>query len=54
MTQQEASDHWRKGAEDALVMAQLGHEHGKYALSLFHCHLAVEKALKALYTKLHL
>jgi len=49
MTQQEASDHWRKGARDAIDMAQLGYENGKFALSLFHCHLAAEKILKAVY-----
>jgi HEPN domain-containing protein len=39
--------HWRKGANDALRVAKLAAEDGAYELALFHCHLAVEKALKA-------
>jgi HEPN domain-containing protein len=39
--------HWRKGAKDALRVAKLAAEDGAYELALFHCHLAVEKALKA-------
>lgn len=53
MTQQEVSEHWRKGAKDTLVMAQLGLSNEKYALALFHCHLAVEKILKAAYIDVH-
>jgi len=49
VTQQQASSHWHQGAKDALEMAKLGFENGKYALALFHCHLAIEKALKAAY-----
>jgi HEPN domain-containing protein len=39
--------HWRKGSKDALEAASLLAKDGKYELALFHCHLAVEKALKA-------
>jgi|SRR3989344_1131904 len=39
--------HWRKGANDALEAAELLKNDGKYDLALFHCHLAIEKALKA-------
>ena len=39
--------HWRKGATDALEAAALLARDRKYELALFHCHLAVEKALKA-------
>jgi HEPN domain-containing protein len=39
--------HWRKGARDALRVARLASGDGAYELALFHCHLAVEKALKA-------
>ena len=41
--------HWRKGASDSLSLAKRAHTDGSYALALFHCQLAVEKALKALY-----
>ena len=49
MTQQEIVDHWRKGAQDAFDAACVLEQKEKYALALFHCHLAIEKALKALY-----
>jgi HEPN domain-containing protein len=39
--------HWRKGAKDALHLAKRAAADGLYELALFHCHLAVEKALKA-------
>lgn len=47
MTREETIAHWQKGAKDALEVARLAHGKGKYSLALFHCHLAVEKALKA-------
>lgn len=47
MSQEEIVKHWQKGACDALEAAQALHDLGKYALALFDCHLAVEKALKA-------
>ncbi|MBU2213733.1 HEPN domain-containing protein [Patescibacteria group bacterium] len=47
MTEADIIAHWRKGAKDAFEMAQLAHKAGKYELALFHCHLAVEKILKA-------
>ena len=49
MTQEEIVAHWQKGAQDALEAAEILHRAGKYALALFSCHLAVEKALKAVY-----
>lgn len=47
MTTQDVIAHWRKGAKNALRVATLAHEDGEHELALFHCHLAVEKALKA-------
>ena len=47
MTEADVIAHWRKGAKDALEMAQLALQTDKYELALFHCHLAVEKTLKA-------
>jgi HEPN domain-containing protein len=47
MTTADVIAHWRKGAHDALEAAKLLEKDGKYDLALFHCHLAVEKALKA-------
>ncbi len=49
MSQEEVIRHWQKGARDALEAAQALHHLRKYALALFDCHLAVEKALKAAY-----
>lgn len=53
MTREEAAAHWQTGANDALEVAKLSFTAGKYALALFHCQLAVEKALKALYIEQH-
>lgn len=53
MSQEEIIQHWKKGARDALEAAQALHHLGKYALALFDCHLAVEKALKAAYIAKH-
>ncbi|MEK7137695.1 MAG: HEPN domain-containing protein [Patescibacteria group bacterium] len=47
MTQQEAVQHWREGSRGSLIMAKAGLHEKEYLLALFHCHLAVEKALKA-------
>ena len=47
MTTKDVIAHWRKGAQDALEAASLLEKDGKHELALFHCHLAVEKALKA-------
>jgi HEPN domain-containing protein len=47
MTQQEAVRHWQEGARKALRAAKVLHEDGNDESALFHCHLAVEKALKA-------
>lgn len=49
MSQEEIIKHWQQGARDALEAAQALHNLRKYALALFDCHLAVEKALKAAY-----
>ncbi len=49
MLQAEIIKHWHRGAHDALDAARLLAKNGKYALALFHCHLAVEKALKAVF-----
>jgi HEPN domain-containing protein len=53
MTRQDIIEHWRKGARDALELARLAHQAEKNELALFHCHLAVEKALKAAYMERH-
>lgn len=49
MTESDVIAHWRKGARDELLSARLLCEGRQYAGVLFHCHLAVEKALKALF-----
>ena len=46
VTDMEVIAHWRKGSRDALDAAILLERNGKFELALFHCHLAVEKALK--------
>ncbi len=51
MTKQDAVQLWRKEAEEAFCAAKAVHDQGIYWLALFHCHLAVEKALKALYVE---
>lgn len=47
MTQQDAIHHWLHGAQEELDSARVLQKSGKYLQALFHCHLAVEKALKA-------
>jgi HEPN domain-containing protein len=49
MTQQEVVDHWKKGAQDSLDVAQMCLKAKKYEHALFNAHLAVEKVLKARY-----
>ena len=49
MTEADVIAHWRKGARDSLLSARLLYEGGQYASVLFHCHLAVEKALKVVF-----
>lgn len=49
MTEADIIEHWRKGAREEMQSARLLHEGGRQTAALFHCHLAVEKALKALY-----
>lgn len=53
MTREESIAHWQRGARDALESAQILLDAGKYALVLYHCQLAVEKALKASYIAIH-
>jgi HEPN domain-containing protein len=53
VTEADVIAHWRKGARDELASANLLHEGGQYPGALFHCHLAVEKALKAMYMEEH-
>ncbi|TSC57383.1 MAG: HEPN domain-containing protein [Candidatus Peregrinibacteria bacterium Greene0416_19] len=53
MTREETVAHWLKGSSDAVEVARLAHGAGKYALTLFNCHLAVEKALKAAFIAEH-
>jgi HEPN domain-containing protein len=47
VTTKDVIAHWRKGAKNALRVAGLSHEDGEQEFALFHCHLAVEKAIKA-------
>lgn len=49
MTQEDAIKHWRREAQGSLTMARAGLREKEYTLALFHCHLAIEKALKARY-----
>jgi HEPN domain-containing protein len=51
MTQQEATTRWRESAKDDVSTADALLVAGKYAHCLFFCHLAIEKMLKAVYTK---
>jgi HEPN domain-containing protein len=46
---QEAIKHWRAGARESWKWASRMADEGSFALAIFHCHLAIEKALKALY-----
>ncbi|MBI3619197.1 HEPN domain-containing protein [Candidatus Peregrinibacteria bacterium] len=47
MTKEQIVQHWRKGSRESFRLAELAVLEGSYALALFHCHLAVEKMLKA-------
>lgn len=49
MTEADVIAHWREGARDELKSAKLLRDGGLHPGVLFHCHLAVEKALKAAY-----
>lgn len=53
MTEADVIAHWRKRAKESLKVALLAVEAGSYGLALFHCHLAIEKALKALFMEEH-
>ena len=53
MTRMEIINHWRKGSQDALRAAHVLYNDNNFSLALFDCHLAVEKALKALAMKQH-
>ena len=49
MSEEDVIAHWRKGSKESFRLAKHAHSDGSYMLALFHCHLAVEKALKALF-----
>ena len=49
MTEADVIAYWRKGSQSELHSAKILCTEGQYSGALFHCHLAVEKALKALY-----
>lgn len=49
MSQDEAIRQWLDGAAKSLRAAQVLHADSNEELALFHCHLTVEKTLKALY-----
>lgn len=51
MTQQEATKRWQESATEDMETAEELFRATKFAHSLFFCHLAVEKMLKAVYTK---
>ena len=53
MTEADVITHWRKGARESLQLATHAQKDKSFALALFHCHLAVEKALKAQYMEEH-
>lgn len=53
MSQDEAVHEWLDGAQRSLRAARTLHDDHNDALALFHCHLAAEKALKALYILEH-
>lgn len=53
MTEADVIAHWRRGARDEMESASLLCDGGKYAGALFHCHLAVEKTLKAEFMEGH-
>lgn len=53
MTKEDVVALWQKEAKEAFRVAELAFADGIYWLTLFHCHLAVEKALKALYMNEH-
>lgn len=53
VTPSEIVTHWQNGARSALRMAKLARDAGEFEHALFNCHLAVEKALKALYLLQH-
>ena len=49
MTKDDIIRYWRNGANEALRVAEASEKLSVYTLALFHCHLAVEKALKSAY-----
>ncbi|MBP7114334.1 MAG: HEPN domain-containing protein [Candidatus Peribacteraceae bacterium] len=56
MTQEEAVSHWRKRARSVLKAARILFEKKEpdvYGEVIFHCHLALELALKAKYIQEH-
>jgi HEPN domain-containing protein len=40
---------WREGASESFIIAEFAASRNQRGMMLFHCHLALEKALKALY-----
>jgi HEPN domain-containing protein len=53
VTEADVIAHWRTGARKELQSAKLLFDGGQYAGTLFHCHLTVEKALKAEFMQQH-
>ena len=51
MTTPDIIEHWMRGARSALNMARMARDAGEYEHALFNCHLAVEKAMKAMYLR---
>ena len=51
MTEADVIAHWQNGARAEVASAKLLRDGGQYPGALFHCHLAVEKALKAAYMR---
>jgi HEPN domain-containing protein len=51
VTEADVIAHWQNGARAEVESAKLLLAGGQYPGALFHCHLAVEKALKAVYMR---
>jgi HEPN domain-containing protein len=49
MTQEKSIQLWQEGAKESLRVAHILLKEKSYALCLFHCHLASEKAMKGKY-----
>jgi HEPN domain-containing protein len=53
MTGKELIQHWKRSAKEEYDAAEILHRGKRFTQALFHCHLAVEKMLKAQYMLEH-